>query len=589
MSTDNVTNSIHRHALPAGYDLLWYQVKEVLGQGAFGITYLCVDMNLRREVAIKEYLPGALSMRDDDQTVQPISSMQIQEYKAGLQRFLTEARTLVRFEHPNIVRVLNVFEANNSAYMVMAYERGESLKEILARRRTLPQAELDAMAIPVMNGLIRIHAAGFIHRDIKPGNVFIRSADASPVLLDFGSAREAMTEEVRTLTNFVSPGYAPIEQYTGKSDKQGPWTDIYGLGATLYKAVTGRLPMDAVERSEGIVQDDHDSLESTREFAHSGYSDVFLQAIDHALAFRSVDRPQTVVAWMREFGFISEVDTLPVAPIRQTLKGEAVATDADAQETLLNIAGETATVELQNPADSLPEVRFAGGRGGWLLPLVIGVVLLVLGITLFLKPWMTPDDGLPVPNVQGVTAVPDGADDKPHELTDTLTPEAGTQARIPTGESEVNSRPDMIHELLQLAEDDLKALRLTTPPGNNALEHYRQVLKLEADNSDAVFGLKRIAAVYRSLARHAIDKGELQRAAVYLDKSRDLNATHPQQAELEQGLEAHRQASASMDPKQNSGLDTLKDKASDLLDADSPADKPPISRGDEIKQRFGGH
>ncbi len=595
----------HRHALPAGHELLWYKVKEVLGQGAFGITYLCLDMNLHRDVAIKEYLPGALAMRDHDLSVQPISAMQTEEYREGLQRFINEARTLVRFEHPNIVRVLNIFEANNSAYMVMNYERGESLRAILKRRHTLPQKELEALAIPIMNGLIRIHEAGFIHRDIKPGNVFIRDADGSPVLLDFGSAREAMTEEVRTLTNFVSPGYAPIEQYTGKSDKQGPWTDIYGLGATLYKAVTGRLPTDAVERSEGLAHDDTDGLESTREMGCSGYSDRFLKAIDHALEFRAVDRPQSVADWMREFGFVSEVDTLPLAPVRQGLAeagsaatppgddmGQSVAAE---QETLLNITGETATVELQPPAAARHEARFAVGRGGWPLPVIIGVVLLLFALGLFVLPWS--EDQKPASQVATVspaisaTAPATVPPDTIESASEAVATPPGTVAAGSSGDSAAVAPEaegtERIRELLQRAEADLKALRLTTPAGDNALQRYRQVLRLDPENADARFGLKRIAATYRSLARHALDKGDLERAGVYLRRSAQLQADHPRQHELERLLAARRQPPAATGgTAQDAGGD-----APEELDAGPAPVTPatPLSRGEEIRKRFGGH
>ena len=154
----------------------------------------------------------------------------------GLTRFISEAQTLARFEHPNIVRVLSVFEGNITGYMIMPYEQGQTLKHILSTERTLEETALLKIMIPILGGLEQVHSAHFIHRDIKPDNIFIRH-DGNPVLLDFGSARQALGEEIKTLTSLVSPGYAPFEQYYSKSDEQGPWTDIYGLGATLYRAI----------------------------------------------------------------------------------------------------------------------------------------------------------------------------------------------------------------------------------------------------------------------------------------------------------------------------------------------------------------
>ena len=161
---------------------------KILGQGGFGITYLAYDSNLDEDVAIKEYLPIELAVREGDYSVHPVSEDHGNNFQWGLERFISEARTLTRFKHPNIVRVRNVFEDNNTAYMVMEYEEGESLQELLSRRKTMEEAEILNILLPILGGLQLIHEKKFIHRDIKPANIFIRK-DGSPVLLDFGSAR----------------------------------------------------------------------------------------------------------------------------------------------------------------------------------------------------------------------------------------------------------------------------------------------------------------------------------------------------------------------------------------------------------------
>ena len=285
----------HRNSLPAGYPLNWYRIDEILGQGGFGITYLAFDTNLDEHVAIKEYLPLELAVREGDHSVYPVSEDHSGHFEWGLERFITEARTITRLKHPNLVRVRAVFEANNTAYMVMDYEHGESLDRLLKRRRTLDEPELLDIVYPLLEGLDEVHAAGFVHRDIKPANIFIR-ANGSPVLLDFGSARQALFGETRTLTTLVSPGYAPFEQYHARGDKQGPWTDIYGLGATLYRAVTGVAPMDAIERSEASHSGET-SMTSASELGRGVYTEQFLVAIDHALAFRPEDRPRSIQEW----------------------------------------------------------------------------------------------------------------------------------------------------------------------------------------------------------------------------------------------------------------------------------------------------
>ena len=234
-----------RNALNTDHLLHWYRIERVLGQGGFGITYLAFDNNLQQEVAIKEYLPMELAVREGDNSVFPVSDRQGDRFKWGLDRFLAEARTLAKFRHPGIVRVLSVFEANNTAYMVMEYERGETLQELLSRRKTLRESEIDNILSPILDGLEQVHKSGFIHRDIKPANIFLRENNTA-VLIDFGSARQALGQETRTLTSIVSPGYAPYEQYYSKSDKQGPWTDIYGLAATLYRAISSDEQQDTV-------------------------------------------------------------------------------------------------------------------------------------------------------------------------------------------------------------------------------------------------------------------------------------------------------------------------------------------------------
>ena len=293
-----MTPARHHNALPSGYTLHWYVIGSVIGKGGFGITYLALDTNLDQRVAIKEFLPMELATRSDDSHVHPISQDHGDTYGWGLDRFVTEARTLAKFRHPNVVRVMSVFDANSTAYMVMEYERGESLEKLLKAKQISGEAKLRSIVMPLLDGLNVVHAAGFIHRDIKPDNIYLRE-NGTPVLLDFGSARQAIGVATRTLTALVTPGYAPFEQYdtskTGEK-KQGPWTDIYSMGATLYRSITGKGPPDAMARVNAVMSGT-DILQPASEAASEEYSPAFLSAIDWALEFLPENRPQTVDAW----------------------------------------------------------------------------------------------------------------------------------------------------------------------------------------------------------------------------------------------------------------------------------------------------
>ncbi len=290
------TPEIH-HALTEGQTIQWYRVDRVLGRGGFGITYLATDNNLDHRVAIKEYLPVELVQRHADKSLWPVSEASEAQYREGLERFLTEARTLVKFRHPNIVRVMAVFEANNTAYLVMEYEEGERFKESVTRAGGVDEQQLKHLILSIIDGLEQVHQHGFIHRDIKPVNLIIRN-DSSPVLLDFGATRVADGEGGGKHTSFVSVGYTPLEQYQeGENLSVGPWTDIYALGATLYFAISGETPVSAVGRLAALVKKSPDPLIAATEIGHGRYSDDFLEAIDWALQFKIEDRPQNLAQW----------------------------------------------------------------------------------------------------------------------------------------------------------------------------------------------------------------------------------------------------------------------------------------------------
>jgi len=285
------------NALPVGTELEGYRIVALLGAGGFGITYKAVDVLLDRPVAIKEYLPSILANRGaDKRTVRPFGRQEQEQFVWGLERFRTEAKTLVAFQHPNIVPVHRYFEAYGTGYLVMAFQDGKSLADVIDAVGTLSEDELLTILRPLTAGLADVHAKGFLHRDIKPANIVIRR-DGTPVLIDFGAARQSVARQSRGLTAIVTEGYAPYEQYETDSH-QGPWTDIYALGAVLYHCVTGRRPPEAPKRIASQLRKQPDPMVPARQAAAGSYGESLLTAIDRALAIEEAKRPQDVRAFM---------------------------------------------------------------------------------------------------------------------------------------------------------------------------------------------------------------------------------------------------------------------------------------------------
>jgi peptidoglycan hydrolase-like protein with peptidoglycan-binding domain len=276
-------------ALSAGRTIGRYEVVSVLGQGGFGITYRARDSQLGREVAIKEYLPLALAVRQDGTTVLPRSTGAAEDFTWGRERFVAEGRTLASLQDaPAIVRVFDFLEANGTAYIVMQLLHGETLESRLRRTGPLKPADIDRILWPMLDGLEQVHNAGFLHRDIKPANILLDDA-GNPTLIDFGASRAAIAGRSTALTAIFTPGYAAAEQMT--SAKQGPWTDIYGLSATLYHAITGQTPPSAFDR---MLDDAYEPLgkKALPEFGRG-----LLAGIDAGLAVRASDRPQSIAGW----------------------------------------------------------------------------------------------------------------------------------------------------------------------------------------------------------------------------------------------------------------------------------------------------
>ena len=276
-------------SLKAGQMIGRYEIVSVLGQGGFGITYRARDVQLGREVAIKEYLPSALAVRQDGSTVLPRTTKMADDFGWGRDRFVTEGRTLASLHRvPAIVQVFDFLEANGTAYLVMELLSGATLEERISTGGRLKPEEVDRILWPLLDGLEQVHAAGFLHRDIKPANILLDAA-GNPTLIDFGASRAAMVGRTAAMTAIFTPGYAAAEQMT--SAKQGPWTDIYGLAATIYHAIAGKAPPNAFDR---MLDDGYEPL---GKLAPQGFSPGVLAGVDAGLTVAARDRPQSIAGW----------------------------------------------------------------------------------------------------------------------------------------------------------------------------------------------------------------------------------------------------------------------------------------------------
>ena len=278
-------------ALTPGTILERYAIERVIAAGGFGITYLCRHTKLGKPYALKEHFPRQFAYRDGATSEVRPSDPAV--FSWALDRFLQEGRSLAQCHHPNVVTVADVFEGNGTAYIVLGYENGRSLKSWLGELGRPPsQEEVDGLLVPLLDALEYVHELGLLHRDIAPDNIMVRH-DGSPCLIDFGAARRAVAERSQMMSAIIKSGYSPPEQYTRSGRAQGPWSDIYALGATLYRAVSGETPQEAPDRQ---VDDELRPVAEVIANANE-YRPAFLDAIDQSLRLRYAGRPQSVAAW----------------------------------------------------------------------------------------------------------------------------------------------------------------------------------------------------------------------------------------------------------------------------------------------------
>ncbi|MDR0550124.1 MAG: serine/threonine protein kinase [Deltaproteobacteria bacterium] len=307
-------------ALPSGYTFskFPYQLIEVLGQGGFGITYKATELKTNLKVVIKEHFPLNLVTRQDNRVI-PLQVAGPADFKQSLGHFLKEAQTLTNFNHANIVKIKNYFRDLGTAYFVMPFLAGESLETILSRSPGQSLEEIKKWFTPILDGLQAVHARGIVHRDIKPSNVFIQT-DLNPILIDFGSAGDILGGDMQN--QFVTHGFAPPEQYLQTAIAQGPWTDIYALGAVLLYCLTGRDLPNSVARLIATTEGTFDPLEPTLQAVETKLKPIWARALRGCLCPEVKGRIKGVAELRRYLGI--EIAEQPSKIKPKSLKTEAI-------------------------------------------------------------------------------------------------------------------------------------------------------------------------------------------------------------------------------------------------------------------------
>ncbi len=555
--------------LSPGWDIYGYRINGVLGQGDYWLTYLANDLTLGRAAIITEYMPSEIAIRDPRGVIHSASAEHDAEYHAGLDCFRIDAKTLTTIRHHNIVQFLDSFDANNSAYLIVAHEQGKNLEQLFDSSN-MEEEELLAIMSPILDGIEAIHAKGYIHRYIQPSNIIVRP-DGRPVLTGFNPGAGALFKPTSTATKHFPPGFAPIELHYGDSELQGAWTDIYSLAATLYQALLGVAPADALKRCREIVQNRADPLMSAPEVGQGHYSNAFLKAIDHALCFFPTQRPLTVAAWRTEFAKQDSIDAVPTsgqAPPsveprpKETGDSASVLTrplrsaEGPLNTVLINDRSRKRAAAADERAGSTPSRGKIPGprRSHWRGYSVSITALVATGLLLW---WMLPgpmaqlyDSGRaaavewffrgPLPE-EASKALPDPTVQAPAIEQ----PVVDSAARAGTAEESAVRGRDLeqqINSLLRKAKADIEAGRITHPQGSNAIEKYRAVLALKPDLAEPTQAIQDLLERFLSAARDALDSEQWDAAQSKLDEAAMIAPASTRVAYLRDALNVRKSA-----------------------------------------------
>ena len=426
--TPAASHDDHGNALPVGTYLGEFEITSMLGEGGFGIVYLVWDHSLERRVALKEYMPSALAARSGGTQVSVKSERHRDTFEAGLKSFVNEAKLLAQFDHASLVKVYRFWEANGTAYMIMPFYEGQTLKQALKDMNGPPdEAWLMGMLAPLTEALEVIHTEQCFHRDIAPDNIILLKGSGRPLLLDFGAARRVIGDMTQALTVILKPGYAPVEQYAEVPGmKQGGWTDIYALAASIHYAILGKTPPPAVGR---LMSDHYTPLAQQ---VAGKYSERFLNAIDRGLIVKPEDRIQSIAELRAALG-LAGVDFNPL--VTQPVNLASMGNGATQRATT------TAPANTKPAAPNGPAATPAGSRTGVMIG-VGALALAGLGGTVF---WLLTKSPAPTPQVAEASPV---ATTAPVVVAPTVSPPvpAPTAAPVPTPAPVVDGPFDTLRE-----------------------------------------------------------------------------------------------------------------------------------------------
>ena len=546
----------HPKSLQAGTRIDDYEIRETLWMTNSGFIYRANKLDRDRTVLIQEYLPSVLATRHwSGIHAMPLEGL-AEEFDQGLTRFLREARILAQINDPYVCRVYEYTETNATAYMVLDYEPGQTLKEHLAATKApLGEDEIRKLLVPLLKGLRIAHAADLLHRDIHPANIYLRDV-GPPVLIGFGSPLSAPRDDSdQHIESRVAPGYSPVEQY--QSDGVlGPWSDLYALGATMYRCLSGVTPVDATRRVTDIAQDKEDPMVPAMELGSGNYSAALLSAIDWMLEPMAADRPESAGAVLRPLSeeHPSSRTTPPAernaqtpkhgprqarkTPAAATAHGGTVYRDHSkvqpprrAPESAAETALPPAPQQVVDAYRTRKKMKSLNSGWGWPVVMILAGLSLVAVFVLY-KP--TPSGETAVGSTPADTAsqatAPSGADDPPPDLPEKVDFGHARDDERAANYRTLEHQTEKIQQALAAAERAEQQGHLVSPPGDNALEHYRAVLTLDPTQADAKLG---IADLQRKLVKSAEDAFAAQDVE---QAKRLLNQAAQVREETERGL-----------------------------------------------------